>query len=83
MAVDVPASVHEHMSSQRAAAGEINQQPFAARFHAIDRLSGQRRVVVEARQQRIRRAKTVTGLPISARPSERAVRKIVSPSGTV
>jgi hypothetical protein len=49
--VDVPAAAHEHMSSQRSAAGKMNQQPLAARLHLLDRLPCKRRVVVEARQQ--------------------------------
>jgi hypothetical protein len=70
------------MSSQRPAAGKMNQQPLAARLHLLDGLAGERRVVVEAREQRIRRAESGDRLARSARPSARAVRKMVSPSGT-
>ena len=51
--VDVPASAHEHVSGQRGAAGKMHQQPLAARLHAVDGLAGERRVVVEAREQRV------------------------------
>ena len=39
VAVDVPASVHQQMRGQNAAAGKMNQQPFAARLHAVDGLA--------------------------------------------
>ena len=36
VAVDVPASAHQHVRGENGAAGEIDQQPLAARFDAID-----------------------------------------------
>ena len=53
VAVDVPAAAHQHVRGQRCAAGEVNQQPFAARFDTFYDLAGDRRVVVEAREQRV------------------------------
>ena len=40
-AVDVPTAAHEHMSSEDAAAGEMDQQPLAARLDAVDVLAGE------------------------------------------
>ena len=38
-AIDVPTAAHEQMSSKDAAAGEVNQHPFAARFDLVHELA--------------------------------------------
>jgi len=55
--INMPASIHEQMSGERASIREVNQQPLAARLHLIHNLPGERRVVVEARKHWIGRAK--------------------------
>ena len=84
VAVDVPTAAHEHMSDESSAAGEMDEEPFAAGFDAIDELAGDGRVVVEAGEQGIGGAEDGDGLAgEGAAQSARAVRKMVSPSGMV
>ncbi len=81
-AIDVPAPAHEHMSGQRATAGEVDQDPFAAGVDAVDGLACQRRIVVEPGEQRVGGSKASYLLAYQGTAqSPGAVRKIVSPSG--
>src|ERR1039458_4495244 len=48
--VDVPTAAHQHVSEQDEVAGEVHEEPLAARFHGLDGASGERGVVIDARQ---------------------------------
>ncbi len=61
LAIDVPPAVHQQVRGKNAAARKIDQQPFSARLDAVDRLPSERRVVVEAREQRISGAEARDG----------------------
>src|SRR5579863_6174342 len=59
--VDVPAAAHAHVGGEDAVPGEMDQEPFAARFDPLDDPTGQGRVVVRAGEKRIVRAKASNG----------------------
>ena len=52
-AVDVPAAAHQHVRGQDEIAGEMHEQPFAARLHLLDDAAGHRALIVHAGQRRI------------------------------
>jgi hypothetical protein len=60
-AVDVPTAAHQHVCDKNATAGKIDEHPLAARFDAVDMLASERRVVVEAREQRVIRTEAGDG----------------------
>ena len=51
--VDVPAATHQHVRGQDEIAGEMDEQPFAARLHSLDDAAGHRALIVHAGQRRI------------------------------
>ena len=61
-AIDVPAAAHQHVGGEDEIAGEMDEQPFAARLHLLDRAAGHRALVVHAGQRRIRGLKQVDRL---------------------
>ena len=51
--VDVPAPAHQHVCRQDEIAGEMDEQPLAARLHLLDGPPGHRALIVRAGQRRI------------------------------
>ncbi len=56
--VDVPAAAHQHVRGQDEIAGEMDEQPFAARLHSLDDAAGHRALIMHAGQRRIGSLKT-------------------------